>query len=80
MLHKRCFWVKHILENYLRNYIFQKNYYVVTLMYVTIYEKCIMFNIAYGEMHEYLTWERKTSLIKFLRMDFMDLLHYSQKI
>ena len=49
MLHKRCFWVKHILENYLRNYIFQKNYYVVTLMYVTIYEKCIMFNIAYGK-------------------------------
>ena len=30
-----------------------------------------MFNIAYWEMHEYLAWERKTSLIKFLRMDFM---------
>ena len=40
-------------------------------MYMTIYEKCIMFNIAYWEMHEYLAWERKTSLIKFLRMDFM---------
>ena len=47
---------------------------------MTIYEKCIMFNIAYGEMHEYLAWERKASLIKFLRMDFMDLLHYLQNI
>ena len=81
MLHKRCFWVEHILENYLWSYIFQKkkkNYCVVTLMYMTIYEKCIMFNIAYGEMHEYMAWERKASLIKFLRMNFMDLLHYSQ--
>ena len=34
-----------------------KNYCVVTLMYMTMYEKCIMFNIAYGEMHEYLAWE-----------------------
>ena len=57
-----------------------KNYCVVTLMYMTIYEKCIMFNIAYGEMHEYLAWERKASLIKFLRMDFMDLLHYLQNL
>ena len=57
-----------------------KNYCVVNLMYMTIYEKCIMFNIAYGEMHEYLAWERKASLIKFLRMDFMDLLHYSQNL
>ena len=47
---------------------------------MTIYEKCIMFNIAYGEMHEYLAWERKASLIKFLRMDFMDLLHYLQNL
>ena len=53
-----------------------KNYCVVTLMYMTMYEKCIMFNIAYGEMREYLAWERKASLIKFLRMDFMNLLHY----
>ena len=57
-----------------------KNYCVVTLMYMTIYEKCIMFNIAYGEMHKYLAWERKVSLIKFLRMDFMDLLHYLQNL
>ena len=49
-------------------------------MYMTLYEKCIMFNIAYWEMHEYLAWERKASLIKFLRMDFMDLLHYSQNL
>ena len=35
-----------------------------------------MFNIAYGEMHEYLAWERKASLIKFLRVDFMDLVYY----
>ena len=47
---------------------------------MTIYEKYIMFNIAYWEMHEYLAWERKASLIKFLRMDFMDLLHYSQNL
>ena len=57
-----------------------KNYYVETLMYMTIYEKYIMFNIAYGEMHVYLAWDRKALLIKLLRMDFMDLLHYSQNL
>ena len=41
--------------------------------------KCIIFLIAYGEMHD-LAWKRKASLIKFLRMDFMDLLHYLQNI
>ena len=59
---------------------FSKNYCVVTLMYMTIYKKCIMFNIAYREMHEYFAWEKKASLIKFLKMDFMDLLHYSQNL
>ena len=49
-------------------------------MYMTIYEKCIMFNIACGEIHEYLAWERKASLIKLLEMDFMDLLHYLQNL
>ena len=29
---------------------------VVTLLYIIIYEKCIIFGIAYGEMHELLTW------------------------
>ena len=53
-----------------------KNYCVVTLTYMTIYQKCIMFNIAYGEMHEYLAWERKASLIKFLIINVMDLLYY----
>ena len=36
MLHKHCFWVKHI-----------------------------MFNIAYGEMHEHLAWKRKVPLNSF---------------
>ena len=40
--------------------------------------KCIIFLIAYGEMHD-LAWKRKPSLIKFLRMNFIDLLHYLQK-
>ena len=41
--------------------------------------KCIIFLIAYGEMHD-LAWKRKASLIKFLRMDFVDLLHYLQSL
>ena len=80
MLHKCCFWVRHIFGNYLWKLYFPKNYCVVTLMYMTIYEKCIIVNIAYRKMHEYLAWKRKTSLIKFLRMDFMDLLHYLQNL
>ena len=32
-------------------------YYVVTLMYMIIYEKYIIFGNAYGEMHELLTWK-----------------------
>ena len=54
MLHKLCFWVKHILENLfverylsIKNKKIKKNYCVVTLMSMTIYEKCSMFNIAY---------------------------------
>ena len=38
--------------------------------------KCIIFIIAYGEMHDLLAWKRLASLIKFLRIDFMDLLYY----
>ena len=54
--------VKHILENYLWNYV-SKKCCVVTLLYMIIYEKCIMFNIAYGEMHKYLAWKSQASLI-----------------
>ena len=31
-------------------------------------------------MHDLLAWKRLASLIKFLRMDFMNLLHYLQNI
>ena len=41
--------------------------------------KCIIFLTTYGEMHN-LAWKRKASWIKFLRMNFMDLLHYLQNI
>jgi len=37
----------------------------VILLYMIIYEKCIMYNIAYGEIHEYLAWKRKASLNSF---------------
>ena len=45
----------------------------------TIYDylwKCIIFLIAYGEIYELLAWKRLASLIKFLRVDFMDLVYY----
>ena len=45
-------------------------------MYMIIYEKCIIFVIAYGEMYVLLAWKRLTSLIKFLKIGFMDLLYY----
>ena len=38
--------------------------------------KCNIFLIAYGEMHDLLAWKRLAYLIKFLRIDFMDLLNY----
>ena len=44
---------------------FLKKLCAVTLLYMNIYEKCIMFNIAYGKMHEYLAWKRKVSLNLF---------------
>ena len=44
---------------------FLKRYCVVTLLYMTIYKKCIIFGIAYGEMHEYVSWKRQASLISF---------------
>ena len=34
--------------------------------------------IAYGEFHDLLAWKRLASLIEFLRMCFMDSLHYLQ--
>ena len=36
---------------------FCKNCCVVTLLYIIIYEKCIIFGIAFGEMHELLAWK-----------------------
>ena len=46
---------------------FSKACRVVTLLYMIIYEKCFMFDIAYGkmQMHEYLAWERKSSMNSF---------------
>ena len=32
---------------------------------MTIYKKCIIFGIAYGEMHEYVSWKRQASLNSF---------------
>ena len=37
----------------------------MTLLYMITYEKFIMFNITYGEMHEYLTWKKKVYLNSF---------------
>ena len=37
---------------------FLKRYCVVTLLYMIVYEKSIMFNIEYGEMHDLLVWRR----------------------
>ena len=33
---------------------FSKKYCVVTLLYMTIYEKCIIFGIVNGEIHDLL--------------------------
>ena len=44
---------------------FPKKSHVVTLLYIIIYEKRIMFNIAYRKMHEYLAWKRQASLNSF---------------
>ena len=38
--------------------------------------KCIIFLIAYGEMHDFLASKKLASLIKFLRVDFMDIVYY----
>ena len=50
----------------------------MTLLYMTIYETGIIFGNANGEIHDLLAWKRQASLIKFLGMDFMELLHYLQ--
>ena len=57
---------------------FLKKYCVVTLLYMTIYETCIIFGNANGEMHDLLDWKWYAFFIKFLGMDFMELLHYLQ--
>ena len=36
---------------------FLKEYCVVTLLYMIIYEKCIIFGNANGEMHDLLAWK-----------------------
>jgi len=36
---------------------FLKEYCVVTLLYMTIYEKYIIFGNAYGETHDLLVWK-----------------------
>ena len=53
------------MGNCLWKLYFPKKGYVVTLMDVIIHKKGIMFNIVYGEMHEYLAWKRKASLNSF---------------
>ena len=63
MLHKCCFWVRHIFGNYLWKLYFPKNYCAVTLMDMIIYEKCTIFVIAYGEMHDLLAMKGQASLI-----------------
>ena len=45
------------------NCIFPKKCRVVTLTYMTIYEKCIIVVIVYGEMHDLLAWKGQASLI-----------------
>ena len=44
---------------------FPKKCCVVTILHMIIYEKRIMFDITYGDMHEYLTWKRQASLNSF---------------
>ena len=64
MLHKCCFWVRHAYGNY----IFPKNFCVITLIYIYIYIsdyiwKWIIFGITFGEMHELLAWKIWASFI-----------------
>ena len=40
------------------------------------YEKCIMIYIAYGEIHEFLTWKIWASLIQPFNNEFMDFMVY----
>ena len=42
---------------------FLKKCCVLTQLYMIIYEKCIIFGIAFGEMHKLLTWKIWASLI-----------------
>ena len=57
---------------------FLKKCCVMTLLYNDCIWKCIIFLVAYGEMHDLLAWKRLASLIKILRMCFMDSMHYLQ--
>lgn len=67
MLHKRYFWVKHILENYLWDYVFLKSTVLWPYCIRLFMKNDIIFGNAYGEMHDLLAWKRVASLIKFLR-------------
>ena len=37
----------------------------MTLLYIIIYEKCIIFGIAFGEMHELLIWKNEQLYLIF---------------
>ena len=54
VFYKCCFWIKHILENYIWIYVFLKVLCYDPII-IIIYEKCIIFGIAFGEMYEFLT-------------------------
>ena len=58
MLHKRYFWVKHILENYIWMYVSYK-FCIVTLLFMIIYESA--YSYSYGELHDLLAWKRLAS-------------------
>ena len=57
MLHKLRLGQTHFGKLFVELY-FLKKYCVVTLLYMIIHEKRIMFNIAYGEMRDLLVWKR----------------------
>ena len=77
MLHKHLFWIKHILRKLTVKLCFSKKCCVVTLLFMIIYESAYSYCI-WG-IAWFVSMEKTSILIKFLRMNFMDLLHYLQK-
>jgi len=53
-----------------------KTHEALKVHHINIYIYIYIYIIAYGEMLDLLTWKRLTSLIKFLRMEFMDFMVY----